>query len=132
MYEVKGEKDLIATLDSIKNESEKTVGTAMALAAVKVKNRARGRVPKVTRTLERSIHPDNLQVGNSKVTIDIGTDVEYARRIELGFAGTDSLGRRYNQPAHPYLRPALMDSKQEVQQDVSRAMKAMIRSKARK
>lgn len=26
----------------------------------------------------------------------------YARRIELGFTGTDSLGRNYNQPPYPY------------------------------
>lgn len=38
---------------------------------------------------------------------DIGSAVEYARRIELGFVGEDSLGRRYNQPAFPYLRPGL-------------------------
>lgn len=30
----------------------------------------------------------------------------YARRIELGFQGPDSLGRVYDQPAFPFLRPA--------------------------
>jgi hypothetical protein len=37
----------------------------------------------------------------------IGSDVEYARRIELGFEGVDALGREYHQPPFPYLRPAL-------------------------
>lgn len=32
--------------------------------------------------------------------------VVYARRIELGFQGKDSLGRSFNQPEYPYLRPA--------------------------
>lgn len=30
----------------------------------------------------------------------------YARRIELGFQGKDKLGRSFNQPAYPALRPA--------------------------
>lgn len=33
-------------------------------------------------------------------------NVIYARRIELGFQGKDKLGRAFNQPAYPYLRPA--------------------------
>lgn len=36
----------------------------------------------------------------------MGTNVEYARRIELGFVGTDKLGRSYNQAPRPYLRKA--------------------------
>jgi hypothetical protein len=36
------------------------------------------------------------------------SNVVYAKRIEEGFHGTDSLGRRYNQPAYPFLRPALI------------------------
>lgn len=31
----------------------------------------------------------------------------YARRLELGFVGADSRGRRYTQPPYPYMRPAL-------------------------
>jgi hypothetical protein len=31
----------------------------------------------------------------------------YYRRLELGFTGTDSIGRRYNQPPYPFMRPAL-------------------------
>ena len=37
----------------------------------------------------------------------VGTNLEYARRLELGFVGVDSIGRRYNQAPRPYLRPAL-------------------------
>lgn len=37
----------------------------------------------------------------------IGSNKKYARRIELGFVGADSLGRVYNQKPQPYLRPAL-------------------------
>ena len=33
-------------------------------------------------------------------------DIQYARRIELGFQGKDRLGRVFDQPAFPFLRPA--------------------------
>lgn len=36
----------------------------------------------------------------------VGTNVVYARRVELGFVGLDKLGRNYNQAAKPYLYPA--------------------------
>lgn len=38
---------------------------------------------------------------------DVAPTMVYSRRLELGFTGTDSLGRNYNQPAYPYLAPAL-------------------------
>lgn len=38
---------------------------------------------------------------------DIGTDEEQGHRLEAGFAGTDSLGRRYHQPPYPHFGPAL-------------------------
>ena len=37
----------------------------------------------------------------------VGSNVEYARRIELGFVGVDALGRHYNQAPKSYLRAAL-------------------------
>jgi hypothetical protein len=37
----------------------------------------------------------------------VGTNAAQGRRLELGFHGTDSLGRRYNQPAFPHFGPAL-------------------------
>lgn len=36
-----------------------------------------------------------------------GTTAPYARRIELGFVGADSLGRVYNQPPYPYFAPGV-------------------------
>jgi hypothetical protein len=44
----------------------------------------------------------------------VGTNVVYARRLELGFVGTDSLGRNINQEARPYLRPSLEENRNEI------------------
>jgi HK97 gp10 family phage protein len=48
----------------------------------------------------------------------VGTNVEYARRLEYGFKGTDSLGRKYNQSAKPYLRPALDNNKTKLTKEI--------------
>lgn len=45
-----------------------------------------------------SLHPTQVVVY---------TDHPAARRLELGFNGTDSLGRKYHQPPFPHVRPAL-------------------------
>jgi hypothetical protein len=42
-----------------------------------------------------------------------GFDPPYARRIEYGFIGADSLGRIYHQAAQPYMRPAYDSRKDE-------------------
>jgi HK97 gp10 family phage protein len=42
-----------------------------------------------------------------------GFDPPYARRIELGFIGVDSLGRHYHQAPQPYMRPAFDENKDE-------------------
>lgn len=36
----------------------------------------------------------------------VHTNAAQARRLEYGFRGTDSLGRRYNQPPYPHWQPA--------------------------
>lgn len=44
----------------------------------------------------------------------VGTNVVYARRLELGFVGTDALGRNINQEPRPYLRPSLAENRKEI------------------
>lgn len=44
----------------------------------------------------------------------VGTNVVYARRLELGFVGTDAAGRNINQAPRPYLRPSLEENRAEI------------------
>lgn len=39
----------------------------------------------------------------------VGTNKQYARRLELGFVGTDSRGHNIHQEPRPFLRPALVN-----------------------
>ena len=58
----------------------------------------------VTGTLKARI---THRIDKTTMIGQVGTNLEYARRLELGFVGTDSLGRHYAQAPRPYLRPAL-------------------------
>ena len=62
----------------------------------------------------------------ASVTIGIGTKVDYARRIEFGFVGPDSLGRNYNQAAQPYLRPALDENEPVILKEIGAVLKLQI------
>ena len=56
----------------------------------------------VSGTLRRSWRTERVGAYAARV----GPTMVYARRIELGFRGPDSLGRTYNQAPKPYVRPA--------------------------
>lgn len=45
-----------------------------------------------------------------EITGVVGTNVDYAKRLEYGFTGTDSAGRNVDQAPRPFLRPGLADN----------------------
>jgi HK97 gp10 family phage protein len=119
---------------------------ALVAGALLVQNAAKENAPFVTGTLRRSLHigghkdlnPDGLggqlpdpEVEGGSVTVYVGTDVEYARRIEFGFEGADALGRTYHQPAQPYLRPAIDENGAAVQREVGAALRDLLRAALR-
>src|SRR5690606_2259671 len=55
-----------------------------------------------------------VEVGSNYVRGRVGTNVEYARRLELGFIGTDAAGRNVNQAPRPFLRPTLAEERAEI------------------
>lgn len=72
-------------------------------------------------------------VVDSPFEIIVGSSSPYAARREYGFSGqTDSLGRYFaNDPAKPYLQPALDDNQQAVLQLIDAAVeKALARMEA--
>src|ERR1041385_5582267 len=55
-----------------------------------------------------------LSVTAEGITGRVGSNVIYARRLELGFVGTDAKGRNYNQAPRPYLRPAILNNRARI------------------
>lgn len=91
---------------------ERAITDAMQIAAMEAANEARRRAPYKTGTLRRSI--EVIEQGPRQVVV--GSRQPYAARIEFGFAGRDRLGRLYNQPAQPYLRPAIEETRTRMTQ----------------
>lgn len=52
----------------------------------------------------------------------------YALRLELGFFGTDSRGRRYQQEPRPFARPALENTREAITKDVFDGVNRALRS----
>lgn len=117
---------------------------AAAIAGgLKIVNAAKRNAPVLTGTLRRSIHIGGHadlsgglrgnardlgrgELSDRKVQIRIGTDLDYAARIEYGFTGTDSRGRHYSQPPRPYLRPAFDEHRDEAVREVGEALKVLV------
>lgn len=65
--------------------------------------------------------PPFIRSGRLKGSIDfampaelstrVGSSMPYARRLEFGFVGTDSLGRQYHDPPRPWARPSVTRAK---------------------
>jgi hypothetical protein len=80
----------------------------------------------VTGTLGRSIQTVPLASGVGGTTVEVGTNVIYSRRIELGFTGADSLGRVYDQAPSPYLRPALDENRPRILEAIANAIRILV------
>lgn len=103
------------------------VQAAAIPAVARVGNRivARGMAaaPVRTGTLRRSIHMDGPVGGGGTASAKVGPGVIYARRVELGFMNmTDSLGRLYHQPPHPYFAPAVYGAVGDAGELISRVI----------
>ena len=90
---------------------------ATRAAALPVLNQVRitepegGRTPYKTGTYRRSFHMETVEKTPERCTVQVGTDSPYGKRLEYGFVGADKLGRVYNQPPRPHVRPALDENK---------------------
>ena len=122
------------------------IKAALTAGALLVANDAKSRAPYLSGTLRRSIHvggktkltPDFAAGGEVVFTdigdspdpraVKVGTNVPYAARLEYGFTGEDALGRNFNQPAQPYLRPAVSSQRKAVVAEVRRVLLKFLRS----
>lgn len=70
-------------------------------------------------------------IGSNHAEVLVGSNVEYGPRLELGFTGTDSLGRSYHQPAGGHLRAAVESTKAEAEQEIADSLRDLIREAVR-
>ncbi len=104
------------------NAARAGLKTGVEAGAALFEGQAKDNAPVLTGRLRDGIHTDVLvdtdtqqQRGVTPVVPagnKYGFEPPYARRIEFGFIGVDSLGRHYHQLPHAYMRPAF-DTEQE-------------------
>ncbi len=115
--------DASSVLDKTQDELVKrmTAATIVVRDTAKVlvnRGNASGRNPsaageapkKVTGRLQASLTAA-VSVEDGVVVGRVGSNVPYARRLELGFVGVDAKGRKVSQAPRPYLRPAVEKSR---------------------
>lgn len=120
---ITGDKELIAKFKRMEKAAQ---GSALLRATqagiLPIQNEAIVLVAKDTGNLSRSIHTETIKSSAAYAESATGTDVEYAARIEFGFMQADSLGRHYNQPAQPYMRPAFDTKKSAAENETKAAL----------
>ncbi len=65
-----------------------------------------------------------LLTSNGPLSLSLGSDLPYERRLELGFSGTDSMGRTYDEKAEPYLSPAVDSNIDTAEKDMENSVLA--------
>jgi hypothetical protein len=75
----------------------------------------------ITGNYRRSWNTQMTKVGGGAAAI-VGTAAPQGRRLEMGFVGVDSLGRHYNQPPFPHVRPAM----QQIEPGFVQAMRKIL------
>jgi HK97 gp10 family phage protein len=124
---ITGDKELLAKFKRMGAAAQgATLVHAATAGILPIQNEAIVKVAKDTGTLARSIHTETLKSSRSYVEVTTGTDVVYAARIEFGFMQADKLGRHYNQPAQPYMRPAFDTKKKEAENETKAALSDLI------
>lgn len=144
---VLGSESLLRKLEQLGEVARgQVMERAVVAGALLVQNEAKARAPYFTGNLRRSIHIGGHgdlagdysgvkgevgqipapEVGDDNVSVYVGTNVEYAARVEFGFNDTDSLGRTFNQAAQPYMRPAIDETRDQVRQEIAEALRDLI------
>ena len=95
--------------DEIKRKMERAtkIGINETTSACVTKAKRDHPYHNITVTAEGSVQMRDAQNESGRIVGRWGSwAVNYFRRLELGFNGTDSLGRSYSQAPRPSLRPA--------------------------
>jgi hypothetical protein len=115
-----------AALSALIGKISAAGAVAVKGAALIVQQAGMARTPVLSGTLRRSWKTSEGPTGSGIYSAFTGPTMVYARRIELGFKGQDSLGRTYNQAPSPYVRPAYLESltavKSFIAQSIARAI----------
>jgi HK97 gp10 family phage protein len=105
-----GGDETVAALDAMIARMAAVGPIAVRQGALMMQRAGMARTPVKQGTLRRSWQTGDVYGSLGVYAVQVGPTAVYARRIELGFKGADSLGRTYNQQPKPYVRPAYVET----------------------
>lgn len=127
--DIRGDKELARMFRKAPEAfSPRVLMTGMMAGALPAANDIKALAPYLTGTYRRSIHIEELI---ELLAVMIGTSLPYGPRLEYGFVGVDSLGRRYNQPAQPHFRTGLNQNREQIRENVRQAVVQQLRKVVR-
>jgi hypothetical protein len=128
--------NLSAKIAAAKLGAQSGLKSGVQAAAALFENEAKDIVPVRTGELRDAIHTETIADTPDVQTLQVtpvedaankyGFEPPYARRIEFGFVGTDSLGRHYHQAPEPYMRPAFDNQQDAAEEAITSAVLAGI------
>ncbi|WP_424217002.1 HK97 gp10 family phage protein (plasmid) [Streptomyces sp. BI20] len=108
---------------AVRSGSQAAARVGAALLVASIRQHASGRPgPRVITGAYRASWQSEITGSGDVTTAQIGSNAPQARRLEYGFVGTDSLGRRYAQPPFPHVGPALRATGPAVARLLARAL----------
>ncbi|MCX6022999.1 MAG: HK97 gp10 family phage protein [Chloroflexi bacterium] len=158
-FSITGDTALIANLARLSDEMRgAAIERAVVAGALLVRNAAVQRARVKTGNLRRSIHVGEPWRSGDTVSVEVGTDLEYAAIHEYGGVVTPKNGKvlawvtrgkrptsaagwkkarkegrvafakKVHIPARPYLRPALDENVAEVQEEIAKALAKLVKA----
>lgn len=128
MVTLSGLDTLSLKVSFLKNAAQQGLKAGVSEAAGLFESAAKDNAPVLTGRLRDGIHTETVEDTPERQVLAVtptvaagnkyGFEPPYARRIEYGFMGKDSLGRNYHQPAQPYMRPAFDEQQAEAAQAI--------------
>jgi hypothetical protein len=100
-----------AAIDGMVEAANVATRDAVKKGASLIESKAKARSPLLHGANRRSIGVTGpVGAGVLGYMATIAPSMIYSRRLELGFNGTDAIGRAYHEAGRPYLAPGLADA----------------------
>lgn len=115
---VVGHKAMMAALSKKGAEAGPSIERKVTYWGHVLESRIKFRAPVLTGDYRRSW---NTQLRGQ--TAIVGTNKPQGPRLELGFVGSDSLGRVYNQAPQPHVRPSIDEVRRPFLADMAKVVK---------
>ena len=143
-FEIENLKELTDKLKQIGEDvARRGLLTSLTAGALIVQNAAKENAPWRTGTLRRSIHTETVSSSSESAAVAVGTDVVYAAIQEFGGIVTPKVAnalvfqvppksghwvnvQMVEIPAHPYLRPALDENLDRIENEIVGALNEII------